>query len=103
MLGAGDGYACNAVDCDEADNDGYYIQGSYTFNGETKLGLSYGRSLQDDNSTGAPEVDSSMWTVGVYHDINSWLKVMAEYNHYESDFLGIDEADNFSIGGFLLW
>ncbi|HEY7841525.1 MAG TPA: porin [Gammaproteobacteria bacterium] len=103
MLGAGDGYACDAVDCDETDNDGYYIQGSYTFNGETKVGVSYGRSLQDDNSTGAPEIDSSMWTVGVYHDINSWLKVMAEYNHYESDFLAIDEADNFSIGGFLLW
>ncbi|HEX9805420.1 MAG TPA: porin [Alteraurantiacibacter sp.] len=106
-LGGGDGFSCVQTaaiqDCDEADNDGYYIQGSYTFNGETKVGLSYGRSLQDDNSAGAPQVDSSLWTVGVYHDINSWLKVMAEYNHHESDFFGVDEADNFSIGGFMLW
>ena len=102
-LGGGDGHICALGDCDEADNDGYYVQGSYTFMGKTKVGLSYGRSLQDDNALGAPEVDSSLWTVGVYHDINSWLKVMAEYNHHESDFLGVDEADNFSVGGFVLW
>jgi hypothetical protein len=115
-LGGGDGFACIAddlltpaideSDCDEANANGYYIQGSYTFNGETKVGLSYGRSLQDDNSAGAVDTENSLWTVGVYHDINSWLKVMAEYNHYESRnwILGeIDGADNFSIGGFLLW
>lgn len=97
------GFACNAVTCDEADNDGFYIQGSYTFAGKTKIGVSYGESNQDGNLVGAPDLDSEMWTVGVYHDINSWLKVMAEYNHYESDVLGIDEADNFSVGGFILW
>ncbi|MBI2970130.1 MAG: porin [Gammaproteobacteria bacterium] len=102
-LGSGDGFACNATDCDEADNDGWYVQGSYTFNGKTKVGVSYGESNQDENAVGAPGRDNTLWTVGVYHDINSWLKVMAEYNNYQSDFLGIDEADNFSVGGFLLW
>jgi len=102
-LGSGDGFACNATDCDETDNDGWYVQGSYTFNGKTKVGVSYGESNQDDNAVGAPARDNTLWTVGVYHDVNSWLKVMAEYNNYQSDFLGIDEADNFSVGGFLLW
>jgi len=115
-LGGGDGFGCigddlttptvDEADCDEADANGYYVQGSYTFNGATKVGVSYGRSLQDDNSAGAVDTENTLWTVGVYHDINSWLKVMAEYNHYESRnwILGeIDGADNFSVGGFLLW
>lgn len=101
-LGGGDAWACNATDCDEADNSGYYIQGSYTFNGKTKVGISYGESDQDDNATGAPDVDNELWTVGVYHDVNSWLKVVAEYNEHNSDFLGND-AESFSVGAFILW
>ena len=26
-----------------------------------------------------------MWTVGVYHDVSSWLRLVAEYNHGELD------------------
>jgi len=44
-----------------------------------------------------------MWTVGVYHDVNSWLKLVAEYSDYTSDFFGIQDAQTFSVGGFLLW
>jgi len=101
-LGGGDAWACSATNCDEADNDGGYIQGSYTFNGKTKVGISWGFSAQDDNAAGAPDVDGELWTVGVYHDVNSWLKVVAEYNEHKSDFLG-NEAESFSVGAFILW
>jgi hypothetical protein len=98
----GDGFACNLTDCDEADNSGGYIQGSYTFNGKTKVGVSWGYSDQDDNAAGALDKDNELWTVGVYHDVNSWLKVVAEYNEHNSDTLG-NEAESFSVGAFILW
>jgi len=102
-LGGGDAWSCNLTDCDEADNQGYYVQGSYTFNGKTKVGISYGESSQDSNAAGAPHVDNGLWTVGVYHDVNSWLKVVAEYNEHNSDFLGVQSVESFSVGAFILW
>ena len=95
-------YACDTLNCEEAENDGFYVQGSYTFNGKTKLGVSYGESNQDGTASGATDQDNELWTVGVYHDINSWLKVVAEYNHQDSETLG-NEADIFGVGGFILW
>lgn len=100
--GTGDGFACNLTDCDEADNDGFYVQGSYTFNGKTKVGISYGGSYQDDNAAGSLGYDNELWTVGVYHDVNTWLKVVAEYNEHNSGYLGAN-AESFSVGAFVLW
>ncbi|MEM7466144.1 MAG: porin [Pseudomonadota bacterium] len=109
------GTRCNGAGttCQENDADGYYVQGTYTFNGKTKIGASWGESSEDGFSANAPAglgatngVDLSMWTVGVYHDINSWLKVIAEYNHLENDWdnnAGSVEADTFSVGSFLFW
>jgi predicted porin len=97
----------NCVDgrgCNEADNDGFYVQASYTFNGTTKIGGGYGESTQDaDTAYGIPSSEGELWTVGVYHDVNSWLKVIAEYGNYENSLLGQKDVDTFSIGGFLLW
>jgi hypothetical protein len=113
-LGGGDGTLCGTVACKEADNEGYYVQGSYTFNGKTKLGVSYGVSRQD--AIKAPKVlalgapvgsgigrKNSLLTVGVYHDVTSWLKVVAEYNTYRANQVFGFKADGFSVGGFLLW
>ena len=98
------GFGCNANGCKEADNDGFYVQASYTFNGTTKIGGGYGESKQDGDATyGISELQGDLWTVGVYHDVNSWLKVIAEYGNYSNDTLGQDDVDTFSIGGFLLW
>ena len=113
------GTRCNAfgTTCQENDADGYYVQGSYTFNGKTRLGASYGESSEDGFSAMNPTttagalaatngVDLSMLTVGVYHDVNSWLKVIAEYSHLENDFGNTrndPEADTFSVGSFLFW
>ena len=98
------GFGCNASGCKEADNDGFYIQAGYTFNGTTKIGGGYGESKQDRNDAyGIAELQGDLWTVGVYHDVNSWLKVIAEYGNYSNDLLAHDDVDTFSIGGFLLW
>ncbi len=118
------GTACNAAGtlCEEAANDGYYVQGTYTFNGKTKVGGSYGESTEDAYSaaavaagltSGLPNQDVvlSMWTVGVYHDVNSWLKLIAEYSKSENEyaangvgtFNGSTESDTFSLGTFFVW
>lgn len=100
--GGGFGFNCDATGCGEADNDGFYVQASYTFNGTTKIGGGYGESKQDADMMN-PGWESDLWTVGVYHDVTSWLKVVAEYGNYSHDILGHDDVDTFSIGGFLLW
>lgn len=94
----------------ERQGDGYYLQGTYTFTGKTKVGVSYGEgNLDSAGSTaqiGAGHVERSLWTVGVYHDVSSWLRLIAEYNHGEletSNGAGTPEADTFSVGGFLFW
>ena len=113
-MGGGDGFLCGTIACKEGKNEGYYVQGSYTFNGKTKVGVSYGASRQDSiNATavaalGAPVGSgrgrtNSMLSVGVYHDVTSWLKVVAEYNTYRSNQVLGFKADGFSVGGFLLW
>jgi hypothetical protein len=101
-------FTCTAASCTEADNDGWYVQGSYTFNGKTKLGVTYGESTQDYSGFASPD-KNSMWTVGVYHDVNSWLKLVAEYSDQQSNLLHhattvlSHDAQTFSVGGFLLW
>ena len=109
--------------CEATDNDGYYLQGTYTFSGKTKFGASYGQSTEDAYSNAiiraaglselqARDAELSMWTVGVYHDVSSWLKVIAEYSHSMNDYganvvtlaNGADtEADTFSVGSFFFW
>ena len=101
--GGGFGFNCSAMGCKEADNDGFYVQAGYTFNGTTKIGGGYGESRQDATAYGSADQEGTLWTVGVYHDVNSWLKVIAEYGNYDHTILGQDDVDTFSIGGFLLW
>jgi hypothetical protein len=114
-IGGAAGYFCAATGCEEADNDGFYVQGSYTFGGKTKVAVSYGESNQDEDTFAVPaavfnEVQHDMWTVGIYHDITPWLKVVAEYNNQDQEaetpagapVNGI-ETDGFSVGGFIFW
>ena len=98
-------HSCNATGCEEADNDGYYFQGTYTWNGKTKFGAAYGGSFQDaDAANGITASSQTVWTIGVYHDVTSWLKVIAEYNDQSTDGVaGQYDLTGFSVGGFLLW
>ena len=60
----------------------------------------------DTALVGAQNVKRSLWTVGVYHDVSSWLKLVAEFNHGELRVGGAEthpQADTFSVGGFLFW
>jgi hypothetical protein len=102
-------YQCSATQCQEADADGYYIQATYNISPATKIGLSYGESNQDNVSLTTPvnnagdaaiERSNELTTFGVYHDVNSWLKVVAEYNDQKSQFGNISDI---SLGGFIFW
>jgi len=119
------GFLCSVFyGCEEADNDGFIVQGSYTFNGKTKVAVSYGETNQDSENNVGPldfnDVETDMWVVGVYHDVTPWLKVVAEYMEVESQCSvpvgnasifgcfsgnGDDELSNdaFSVGGFIFW
>jgi len=103
--------------CEEAENDGFYVQGAYNFGQGTKVALSYGESSQDGavDSLGAAvfnDVTNDMWTVGVYHDLTAWLKLVAEYNNINKESNSpvagdqastTQEADAFSVGAFMTW
>ena len=96
---SGNAFICAGTSCTEADNDGYYIQAMYNMNGATNVGLSYGESNQDTDSAGNTLDSNELTTVGVYHDVNSWLKLVAEYNMQS----GAQENDHLSLGGFIFW
>jgi len=99
------------LQADESESDGYYVQGTYTFNGKTKVGVSYGQSaIERDGNPGLTtddvEIERNMWTVGVYHDVNSWLKLIAEYNQAQLEVTGAaddPESNTFSVGSFFFW
>ena len=99
-------YTCNATACTEADADGYYMQATYNISPATKIGLSYGESTQDATAalavqvTTAAALSNELTTIGVYHDVNSWLKVVAEYNDQSGQF---GKISNLAVGGFIFW
>ena len=124
LFGA-EGFRCGVTPtgtpvCEEADNDGWYVQGTYSFGQGTKVGVSYGETNQDGQKTNVNgitfnDVEHTLWTVGVYHDLTSWLKLVAEYNNYEQEATNPNilapainkvegfEADAFSVGAFMTW
>ncbi|OUR73433.1 hypothetical protein A9Q78_03315 [Methylophaga sp. 41_12_T18] len=80
--------------------DQFLVQGGYRFNGTTLVSAQY---AELDNKTSGVNIDQSeKWTVGVYHDVNSNLKLVAEYTNVENDDLNID-TDIFSLGGFVFF
>ncbi len=94
----------------ERKGEGWYAQGTYVFGGKTKVGIAYGEGRLDDAGdtalAGGGHIKRSLWTVGVYHDVSSWLRLVAEFNHGEVRRGGAEthpEADTFSVGGFLFW
>lgn len=109
--------------CEAVRHPAYYLQGTYQFFGKTKFGLGYGEAAQalfhptDSGLSPAlatPNPRLKLWTVGVYHDVNSWLKLIAEYSNEHNNFQdnlpngagslrGKTESDAFMIGSFFLW
>lgn len=97
----------------ERDGDGFYVQGTYTIATKTKVGVSYGEGNLDGLDVGDTaingvntHVERQLWTVGVYHDVSSWLRLIAEYNRGELNTHTPGKnpgANTFSVGSFLFW
>lgn len=94
------------------DSDDWYVQGTYTIpNAGTKLGVSYGESTLDGNSTdNFNDRENSMWTIGAYHPITKHLNLVAEYSNQEVDMdmvaAGADtkvKAKTVSLGAILFF
>lgn len=83
----------------EEDADGYLVQGSYTL-GANRFVLSYGET---DSDQGDFETENT--SVAFFHDINSNLKVVAEYNMFEqvAKSTGVDlvDADTIALGAIV--
>jgi hypothetical protein len=94
----------------EAEWNQYIVQAGYRFGGTTLVSVNYSE-LEDDSSTadkvaryGSASDDSiERVTLGVYHDVNANLKLVAEYTAVEDDVdSGLDQ-DIFAIGGFVFF
>jgi hypothetical protein len=88
----------------------YVVQAGYRFAGTTLVSVNYSE-LTDDSSAadraaryGNSSDDTiERWTVGIYHDVNANLKLVAEYTGVEDDVdSGLDQ-DIFAIGGFFFF
>jgi predicted porin len=90
-----------------AEYDQYIVQAGYRFAGTTLVSAQYNERTDDNARSNGSDLDSEKWTLGVYHDVNSNLKLVAEYTNVEMDNATIGqpsaEADIFSIGGFVFF
>jgi hypothetical protein len=86
---------------DAAEYDQYIVQAGYRFAGTTLVSAQYNERTDDDAGVGGSDFETEKWTVGIYHDVNSNLKLVAEYTDLEDD--ANNELDIFSIGGFVFF
>jgi len=80
-------------DLTEDDADGYLVQGSYTF-GANRVVLSYGETDAE-----IFDFETENTTIGLFHDVNSNFKLVAEYSMFEqtTKSTGVDAADSDTI------
>lgn len=87
----------------EADADGFLVQGSYTF-GANRVVLSYGETDADQNGLGGVlgDFENENSSIALFHDVNSNLKLVAEYNMFEqnvkSSGASSADADTIALG-----
>jgi hypothetical protein len=95
---------CSLVLCTGSDNQGYVLKGFYAFTEATRFGISYGESSHYTYMKNAVDSGNELWTVGLYHDVNSWFKIVAEYSNLKSSNVGFDEtSDMITVGGYIRW
>lgn len=93
----------------KTDDDGGYIQGTYTLPGVgTKLGLSYGISNSDERGAAGVDRENESWVVGAYHPLTKSLNLVAEYTRQDveaKNSLGkVDgDAKTISLGAILFF
>jgi predicted porin len=86
----------------EAEWNQWMVQGGYRFNGTTLVSASYSE-LQDDSTGVGSDDTADRLTVGVYHDVNANLKLVAEYTQVEHDDSSVLDQDIISLGGFIFF
>lgn len=101
---------------EEREGYGYLLQGTYTFanSGKTKLAICYGvnrmeetsaeKSVRAANGNGEMKQQDAI-TIGLSHDINPHLKLVAEYNRVNVEWFngGEQAVDIIALGTFFLW
>jgi len=78
----------------------YMVQAGYHFAGTTLVSANYAE-LEDKNLAANDSIDKV--TVGVYHDVNANLKLVAEYTKAEDDAPNAFEQEVIAIGGFVFF
>lgn len=85
----------------EEDADGYLVQASYTL-GSNRFVASYGET---DSDQGDFETENT--SLAVFHDVNSNLKLVAEYNMFEQDIKSSGatavDADTIALGAVVMF
>lgn len=79
----------------------YIVQAGYRFGGTTLVSANYSELESDNNNTGDDTAERI--TLGIYHDVTSNLKLVAEYTQVEHDDESRLEQDIFALGGFVTW
>jgi len=99
---AQDAVVAGASDAD-ADGNGewnqYVVQAGYRFAGTTLVSANY--SELESKSSASSDNTAERVTVGVYHDVNANLKLVAEYTKVEHDDSTRLDQDIFALGGFV--
>jgi hypothetical protein len=93
----------------ETESDGYFLQATYKF-GDTKVGLNYGEN-RDDGGRLLGENRFRGGTLGVYHSLNKYITLVAEYNReratgpdaINSGGFGDLKTSTISVGGILFF
>ncbi|PCJ31798.1 MAG: porin [Gammaproteobacteria bacterium] len=80
--------------------DQFIVQAGYRFAGTTLVSAQY--SEREDDIAGGTNLEDEKWTIGVYHDVNANLKLVAEYTNVEMD-NDDSETDIISLGGFVFF
>jgi predicted porin len=80
----------------------YVVQAGYRFAGTTLVSANYSE-LEDESPAATSDDTAERITLGVYHDVNANLKLVAEYTKVEHDDDTRLDADIFALGGFVTW
>lgn len=95
-------------DADQGDvrSKNYLVQGTYKATDALKLGLSWGRSANDDNTVGTGGLKSNAnLTAGAYYSLNSAITLVAELGQTRSKGFGGATArmNGASVGGIIFF
>ena len=89
------------------DSSGGYVQATYALPTATKIGVAYGESKLDADSTDTTfkGTKNDRWTVGAYHPLTKHVNLVAEYNSDKTQAAGSAETttNTVSLGGILFF